>query len=125
MEPAFPVTMEVQGTGETYDHLMFPEKASTYDGYEVYLDGNHGMVTVRNPGAEGKLLVFRDSFASSLIPYLSAGYGEIVAVDVRYYSGTFADALEEAGEPDQILFLYSLDSLANDTSIARKLRRKE
>ena len=125
MEPAFQVTMEVQGTGETYDHLVFPDKAATYDGYEVYLDGNHGMVTVRNPGAEGKLLVFRDSFASSLIPYLSANYGEITAVDVRYYSGTFADALETAGKPDEILFLYSLDSLANDTSIARKLRRKE
>ena len=60
-----------------------------------------------------------------LIPYLSANYGEITAVDVRYYSGTFSDALETAGKPDEILFLYSLDSLAYDTSIARKLRRKE
>ena len=125
MEPVFPVTLEVQETGEIYDHLVFPDKAATYDGYEVYLDGNHGMATVRNPGAEGKLLVFRDSFASSLIPYLSANYGEIIAVDVRYYAGTFADALEAAGKPDEILFLYSLDSLANDTSIVRKLRRKE
>ncbi len=125
MEPVFPVTMTVQGTEGTYDHLTFPEKAATCDGYEVFLDGNHGLLTVRNPGAAGRLLVFRDSFASSLIPYLSANYGEIVAVDVRYYAGTFADALEEAGEPDEILFLYSLDSLANDTSVARKLRRKE
>lgn len=125
MEPVFPVTMTVQGTDESYDHLVFPGRAETYDGYEVYLDGNHGLLTVRNPGAEGKLLVFRDSFASSLIPYLSAHYGEIIAVDVRYYAGTFRDALKEAGEPDEILFLYSLDSLANDTSIARKLRRKE
>lgn len=126
MEPVFPVTMDVQGESETYDHLVFPEKADTWDGYEVYLNGNHGMLTVRHPGAEGgKLLVFRDSFASSIIPYLSANYGEITAVDVRYYPGTFRDALEEAGEPDEILFLYSLDSLANDTSIARKLRGKE
>ena len=125
MEPAFPVILEVKETGESYDHLVFPDKAATYDGYEVYLDGNHGMLTVRNPAADGKLLVFRDSFASSLIPYLSANYGEIIAVDVRYYAGTFRDALEAAGEPDEILFLYSLDSLANDTSIARKLRRKE
>ena len=125
MEPAFSVILGVKETGESYDHLVFPDKAATYDGYEVYLDGNHGILTVRNPAADGKLLVFRDSFASSLIPYLSANYGEIIAVDVRYYAGTFRDALEAAGEPDEILFLYSLDSLANDTSIARKLRRKE
>ncbi len=123
-EPKAAVTLTIREDGAEYDHLIFPEKAETYDGYAVYLNGNHGMLTISNPeAAGGTLLVFRDSFASSLLPYLSANYARITAVDVRYYPGSFRDAMEEAGEADQILFLYSLDSLANDTSIARKLRR--
>lgn len=123
LEPKAQVTMTTED-GETYDHLIFPEKAETWDGYEVYLNGNHGLVTVRNPEAEGgTLVIFRDSFASSLIPYLSVHYSEIIAADVRYYTGNFRDVLEEGGPADAILFLYSLDSLANDTSLARKLRQ--
>ena len=122
-EPKAKVTLSVSGEDRVYDHLIFPEKAETYDGYEVFLNGNHGMLTIANPEAEGgTLLVFRDSYASSLLPYLSANYSRIVAVDARYYAGSFREALAETGDVDQILFVYSLDSLAGDTYLARKLR---
>lgn len=118
-----PVT--VRFDGETYDHMTFPEEAATYDGYAVYLKGNHGVVTVENPaGEKGTLFVCKDSYANSLIPFLAAHYRRIVAVDARYYSGSFADALAEAGDVDEILFVYSLDSLANDTKITVKLRNR-
>lgn len=113
------------GEGErVYDHLIFPERAETWDGYAVYLDGNHGMLEIRNPGAAGgTLLVFRDSFASCLLPLLAADYSRIVAVDARYYTGTFSQAAEAAGKADSLLFVYSLDSLVNDTSVAGKAGR--
>ncbi len=120
-ESKTPVT--VQFDGETYDHMIFPDQAETWDGYAVYLKGNHGVVTVENPAAEkGTLFLCKDSYANSVIPFLAAHYRRIVAVDARYYAGSFAQALEEAGEVEEILFLYSLDSLANDTAIIRKLR---
>lgn len=123
VEPKAAVSVSFQGDDTVYDHLVFPEKAASWDGYEVYLNGNHGMLTILNPeAAEGTLMVFRDSYASSLLPYLSANYSRIIAVDARYYSGSFRDAMAEAGEIDRILFVYSLDSLANDTYLARKLR---
>ena len=60
-------------SGETYDHLIFPERAQTYDGYAVYLDGNHGLLEITNPEAPGgTLLVFKDSFANCLLPLLAA-----------------------------------------------------
>ena len=122
MEPRNPVTLTTDG--EVYHHLIFPEKAESYDGYEVYLNGNHGMLTIDNPDAEqGTLVVFRDSFASSLLPYLSVHYRRIVAVDARYYPGTFRQVLADIGEVEEILYLYSLDSLMNDTSLPRKIRR--
>ena len=122
-EPKTPVTLTADG--ETYDHLIFPEEAQTYDGYAVYLKGNHGILTIDTPSApEGTLLIFKDSFANSMIPFLCAHYRRIIAVDARYYPASFYQALADAGQVDQILFLYSLDSLANDTSIARKIQKR-
>ena len=119
-EPKADLTMTADG--ETHDHLIFPEEAETYDGYAVYLKGNHGFLTIENPGGQGSLFICKDSYANSVIPFLSAHYARIVAVDARYYPGTFTQAMEEAGGTDAILFLYSMDSLANDTSIPRKIR---
>ncbi len=122
-EPQKAVTLIADG--ETYDHLLFPEEAQTYDGYAVYLKGNHGILTIETPSApEETLLIFKDSFANSMIPFLCPHYSQIIAVDARYYPSSFYQALADAGHADRILFLYSLDSLANDTSIARKIQKR-
>jgi hypothetical protein len=104
--------------------MIFPEQAETYDGYAVYLKGNHGVVTVENPAGErGTLFVCKDSFANSVIPFLSAHYRRIVAVDARYYAGSFSEAAAAAGKVDKVLFVYSPDSLVNDTAVAGKAGR--
>ena len=121
-EPSGSVTMTVRESGETYDHLIFPEQASGWDGYAVYLNGNHGMLEIRNPAAEGGvLLVFKDSFANCLLPLLAANYQKIIAVDARYWNENFSQVLKTA-ESDEILFCYSLDSLLHDTMLARRIR---
>ena len=123
-EPKGTVTLKVPEDETTYDHLIFPERAKTYDGYAVYLDGNHGLLEIENPDAPGgTLLVYKDSFANCLLPMLAADYKRIVAVDARYYDGTFSQAAEEAGQVDKVLFVYSPDSLVNDTSVAGKAGR--
>lgn len=123
-EPLFPVTLRVLDDGAEYDHLIFPEEADTYDGYALFLKGNHGLIEIINPAApERTLFVCKDSFANCVLPFLSANYSRIVAADARYLSGTLNDALAEAGQVDEVLFLYSLDSLATDTAILRKIKR--
>ena len=123
-EPKSPVTLRILDDGAVYDRLIFPEEAPTYDGYAAFLKGNHGLLLVENPAAPQRtLFLCKDSFANCLLPFLTQHFSRIVAVDARYYSGSFADALAQAGTVDEMLFLYSLDSLANDTSIARKLPR--
>ena len=123
-EPAGQVRLTLLEDGTVHERFIFPERAETYDGYAVYLDGNHGMLEMINPDApEGTLLVFKDSFANCVLPLLSANYRRIVAVDARYYGGSFSDAVSAAGETDEVLFLYSLDSLLNDTVVARKIAR--
>ena len=123
-EPGGEVTLILPEDGKTYDHLIFPERAKTYDGYAVYLDGNHGILRIENPEAPGgTLLVYKDSFANCLLPLLAADYSRIIAVDARYYAGTFSQAAEEAGKVDRVLFVYSPDSLVNDTAVAGKAGR--
>lgn len=120
-EPRASVRLILQEQDTEYDHLIFPQRAETYDGYAVYLDGNHGMLEIRNEDAPGgALLVYKDSFANCLLPLLAANYSRIVAVDARYYTGSFSEAAAAAGTVDRLLFLYSLDSLVNDTAVARK-----
>lgn len=122
-EPLFPVTLRVLDDGTEYDHLIFPEEADTYDGYAVFLKGNHGLIEILNPAApERTLFVCKDSFANCVLPFLSANYSRIVAADARYLSGKLNDALKEAGQVDEVLFVYSLDSLATDTAILRKTK---
>lgn len=122
-EPLFPVTLRVLDDGTEYNHLIFPEKAETYDGYALFLSGNHGLIEILNPAApERTLFVCKDSFANCVLPFLSANYSRIVAADARYLSGTLNDALKEAGQVDEVLFVYSLDSLATDTAILRKTK---
>ena len=122
-EPDSPVTLTIMDDQTVYDHLIFSEAAATYDGYAVYLNGNHGMLVIERPSApEGTLIVYKDSFANCLLPLLSQHFRQIIAVDARYYQGIFSDALAMADDAQAILCLYSLDSLANDTSIIRKAR---
>ena len=122
-EPLFPLTLRILDDGTEYDHLIFPEEADTYDGYAVFLKGNHGLIEIENPAApERTLFVCKDSFANCVLPFLAANYSRIVAADARYLSGTLNDALKEAGQVDEMLFVYSLDSLATDTAILRKTK---
>ncbi len=122
-EPDGGVTLTISDNGEVYDHLLFPEQAGGWDGYALYLNGNHGTLTIENPAApEGTLLVFKDSFANCLLPLLSGSWRTVIAVDARYEGRSFRQVISEAGQVDRLLFVYSADSVMNDTVVARKAR---
>jgi len=84
------------------------EKLDSRDLYDVYLSGAAALLTVENPNAktDRELVVFRDSFGSSLIPLLMKDYKTVTVVDIRYiasdYVGNFVDF-----HGQDILFLYS------------------
>lgn len=92
------------------------EKAEGSDPYEIFLSGPKSLLRIENPNAAGerKLIVFRDSFAASLLPLLTDGYSEITLVDIRYLSpaslGKFLDFTAQ-----DVLFLYST-SVLNDSA---------
>lgn len=80
------------------------------DKYTVFLDGNHPYIKIKTQYKdEEKLLLIKDSFANSLIPFLTSHFSEIHIIDPRYYRDDLIK-LVEAEDIDKLLFLYSLDS---------------
>lgn len=84
------------------------DKLEGEDLYEVFLSGSVSLLRIDNPAAETdrELIVFRDSFGSSLVPLLSRGYKTVTVVDIRYLSSAMLDRFVDFHGQD-VLFLYS------------------
>ena len=94
------------------------EKAETADKYAMFLYGNQGYTTIEGNG-EGRVLVVKDSYANSFVPYLTANYAEICMVDPRSYRNSI-DALMQREQFDQVLLLFSFQTYST-TNIASYL----
>ena len=119
--------LETQATGNclVYDAeternipVYNSEKLNGNDFYEVYLSGAKSLLKIKNPKgpSDKKLIVFRDSFASSLAPLLISGYRELTLVDIRYISPKILERFIDFSGQD-ILFLYSTGVLNNSVPI--------
>ena len=101
-----------------YQPVYDLQKLSGMDPYEVYLSGSQALLRVENPhGKAGKeLIVFRDSFASALTPWLMQEYETVTLVDIRYVgSALLGQYLDFHGQ--DVLFAYSTLILNNSTSM--------
>lgn len=105
---------EAGAYGPVYDL----EKTAGKDPYEMFLSGPKSLLTIENPNArtEKELIIFRDSFASSIAPLLAEGYGKITLVDIRYLSPQILDRFISFTGQD-VLFLYSVSVLNNSITI--------
>ena len=89
------------------------------DPYEMFLGGARSIITITNPNVvrERRLVIFRDSFGSSIAPLLAAGYSEITLVDIRYISPSALSKLVDFSGVSDVLFLYSASVINNSETI--------
>ncbi len=94
-------------------------KADGRDPYETFLSGSKSLLTVENPDSENErgLIIFRDSFGSSLSPLLFEGWSKVSVVDIRYISSQFLNRFVDFSNCD-ILFIYSSSVLNNSETIS-------
>ena len=109
------ITSYPQGSpveGQLYDESYLSVK----DKYSMFMGGNcplHEIVT----GNEGpSLLIIRDSYTDSLIPFLLDDFSEIHVLDLRYYRMSVADYIAEH-DFDNVLVAYSVDTFSTDTNL--------
>ena len=94
------------------------EKTEGKDPYEMFLSGPKPLLTIENPNADTnrELIVFRDSYGSSVAPLLAEGYVAVTLVDIRYLSPELLDRFVTFADQD-VLFLYSVSVLNNSVTI--------
>ena len=83
-------------------------KLTSLDSYEVYLDGASSFIEITNTNSttDKELIIFRDSFGSSITPLLIKYYSKITVIDNRYINSSNLTNLIAFSNQD-VLFLYS------------------
>ena len=118
---------ESTGTAEAQVEHFQGDCTSVYDlgrldsgiPYDVYLSGATPLVTIYNPNSASaqELVIFRDSFGSSIAPLLTEEYRTITLVDLRYMvSGMLPEHVDFHGQ--DVLFLYSA-AVVNRSALLR------
>ncbi len=97
-------------------------KLDVKDQYAVYFGGNYGSLTIKNPNAQTNrhLLIFKDSYANSMVPYLIDGYAQITMIDLRYYNESVSQLT--AQDWDEILVCYEMSNFIKDKNLFKMLR---
>ena len=112
-------TVTIHDSGTTAA-VLDTTKLESRDLYDVFLSGGAAVLEISNPaGQAGKeLIVFRDSFGSSMVPLLLNDYETVWVLDTRYVNpamlGNFVDF-----HGQDVLFLYSI-LILNSSSALRK-----
>ena len=101
-----------------YNAVYNMDKLESRDLYDVFLSGSRSLLTIENPNAktDRELIVFRDSFGSSIVPLMVQDYAKVTLVDIRYIQIDMLPRFLEFNGQD-VLFLYSTLVLNNSSTI--------
>ncbi len=89
----------------------------TRDKYAMFLRGNFGYSTIEGNG-EGSILILKDSYANSFIPFLVEDFSSIHIIDLRYFNEGL-DAIIEKEDFSNILFLYNAETFISDRDLPK------
>lgn len=103
------------------DSIYDDEKLQKKDKYAYFLSGNYGQVHIQNQKAASKakgknILIIKDSFANSFVPFVTQDYENIYMVDLRYYNGDMKSYLQEHNITD-VLVLYNISNFISDRNL--------
>ena len=102
---------------ENFTATMYDKsKLETGDKYAMFLYGNNGYSPIEGDG-EGSILVVKDSYANSFIPYLTANYARIGVIDPRGFGLSVADFAQQEGY-DEVLLLFNFQSFKESTFLS-------
>ena len=111
------VTIHDSGTAA---QVLDRTRLESRDLYDVFLSGGAAVLEISNPAGEKgrELIVFRDSFGSSLVPLLAGSYERVWVLDTRYVNPAMLGQFVDFGGQD-VLFLYSVLILNSSTALRK------
>ena len=109
------------------DGMMDERKLSTRDKYAAFTWGNSGYSVIKSShnldhkeGKTSRLLIFKDSYANSMLPYLTYNYDEIVVIDLRYMAKSTAELMQE--DFDDIFIMYNFSTFVSSAPDLARLK---
>ncbi|MCI9078628.1 MAG: hypothetical protein HFH68_06845 [Lachnospiraceae bacterium] len=113
---------EVTCDGKKQTGIYNKEYLDKKDKYAYFFGGNYGRVDIKTgSNTNRKLLVLKDSFANSFIPFLLNDYSYITMIDARYYNDMLLD-IASSENYNHILILYEASNFANDKNLYKLIK---
>ena len=114
---------DAQSGKQPYKYGIFDwAKLETKDKYAVYFGGNFGRIDIHTNNQNKKnLLIIKDSFANSIVPFLMQHYQTITMLDFRYYNES-TKKLVQSEHIDEVLILYELSNFAQDINFFKIIK---
>jgi len=105
-----------------YQKVYQDEYLNNIDSYDIFLSGATALLVIENQNqTNGKeLIVFRDSFGSSITPIIAQAYSKITIIDIRYINSSLLnqiDIINFNNKNADILFLYSVPIINNSFTL--------
>lgn len=111
-----------ESTNKKSRTIYHSEALETKDNYAVFMGGNKSLFHINIDNDSKKhLLLIKDSYANSLIPFLIPEYESITVVDPRYYFDDYTRLIQNDLITD-VLFMYNSNTFVQDTSLADMLQ---
>ena len=85
----------------------------------MFLGQNQPIVTIETNSSSGdSLIIFKDSYANSLAPFLALHYSKITLVDLRYLKTSF-EKIVPLEEYTQALFCYNVKTFVDEDNVQK------
>lgn len=115
--------MYIADTDTTKEGLYDESYLAKKDKYGYFQGGVHAMVTVKTDLAPeqvdlDKLLIVKDSYAHSMLPFLANHVKEIHMIDIRFYNGNIGDYMEQNDIKDALL-LFNTSTFVGERGLLK------
>ena len=107
----------------TYDSMYFRDFLSQKDKYSAFLGQNVPRIDIDTELSEendkGSLLIIKDSYAHSLVPFLSKHYSHITMLDLRYINSDRSNIGVDVSKYGTTLFMYNVITFSQDENVKK------
>ena len=106
-----------------YSSMYFRNYLEKKDKYSSFLGTNVPEINIKSKlpkeADNGSLLVIKDSYAHSLVPFLTKNYSNITVIDLRYINGTFEDVGINLEDYNSVLFMFNAITFSQDVNVKK------
>ncbi len=118
--PKDPVELEINYNNIVQSNDLYDRSfLNKTDKYSYFLGGDKALVEINTSVKNGKtLVVLKDSFANSMVPFLVNNYENVIILDTRYFNTSISQFINER-HVDEVLLLYNIQTFVSEKSFIK------